>query len=491
MPIRPLIAKLNPHGRYAYRDWDVHVDHLVIGAGVVGLAVANALARRWPEKTTYVIERHAQAGQETSSRNSEVIHAGLYYPRDSLKTRFCLRGRDLLYERAKNHSIGAKKLGKLIVGSTSADSKYLESLHEHCQKLGPHAPPTRLLSGSEACQLEPNLSPNITRAMYSPSTGIVSAHDLMQQLEMELDTLPNGESPEAEVVYGTSAVRIDPFPERKGWVVQTKTKDSTHDLDTDSLLAQVVINASGLNAPRTLNSLVEQIGGNQDEMIPMYFSKGSYASYRGPGVDKVRHLLYPTPNFGADSSNATSSAHAHQSLGTHLTLDLEGNVRFGPDTHWLSPEPGLAQTSSSDDAPDFWESQLYPDATEEWYDAMHTAIRKYLPDVQKQGLAPDYSGIRPKLVGPDAKKFNDFQILWHASQSLGQQRVWQSSLPDLGGGTMISLLGIESPGLTSSLAIGEHIAEELAINVWGKRNPSGKAQRYFEHVGQDNLAGWA
>lgn len=256
-----------------------------------------------------------------SSRNSEVIHAGLYYPTDSLKTRFCLRGRDLLYERARAApSIGVKQVGKLVVGSTPADAKYLEQLHAHCDELGERAPPVTLLSGDEARELEPNLSPSISHALHSPITGIVSAHELMAQLETELDTLPDGTSPDAQVVYGTSVVRIDPHApaqsadaSQDGWVVQTVTHDAAHAQDTDALLAQVVINTSGLNAPRALNALVDQLGGGSDDMIPMYFSKGSYASYRGPGVDKVRHLLYPTPNFGGGGGKGT---HAHQSLGS-------------------------------------------------------------------------------------------------------------------------------------------------------------------------------
>ncbi|KAI3614621.1 hypothetical protein CBS9595_003892 [Malassezia furfur] len=485
MAVRPLYAQLNAHGRTAFRAWDVHVDHLVIGAGVVGLAVANALARRWPEKTTYVIERHAQAGQETSSRNSEVIHAGLYYPADSRKTQFCLRGREMLYARAQHQPISVKEVGKLVVGRTRADAAYLERLHTHCQGLGALAPPTALLTGDEARALEPDLSPEITRALHSPRTGIVSAHELMAQLEAELDTLPDGTSPDAQVVYGTSAVRIDPDPD--GWVVQTRTHDAAHAADTDALRARVVVNASGLNAPRTLNALVAQLRGGEQQMIPMYFSKGSYASYRGPGVDHVRRLLYPTPNFGAQDAGA----HAHQSLGTHLTLDLDGHVRFGPDAQWLAPAAVPAAPDDAGYLHDFWETQLYPDATDAWYAAMHAAIQQYLPGVERAGLAPDYSGIRPKLVGPGATQFSDFALLWHASRDLGQQHVWQHALPDVGGGALVSLLGIESPGLTSSLALGEHVAEQVAARVWGAHNPRGRARRYVEHVGHDSLAEWA
>lgn len=178
----------------------------------------------------------------------------------------------------------------------------------------------------------------------------------------------------------------------------------------------------------------------------------------------------------------------------HLTLDLEGNVRFGPDAQWLTPHAVPQEPDAEGYWHDFWERHLYPDATDAWFATMHAAIQQYLPGVHRAGLAPDYTGIRPKLVGPDGG-FNDFQVLWHASRDLGLQRVWQHALPDRsggGGGTLVSLLGIESPGLTSSLALGEHLAEALATHVWGAHNPrSRRAQRYVEQVGHDSLAGWA
>lgn len=321
MTVRPLRAALPSN---VYRSPELRVDHLVIGAGVVGLAIANALARRWPEKSTFVVERNPQHGQETSSRNSEVIHAGLYYPADSLKTRMCLRGRDLLYERARvaNETgklpIGFKQIGKLIVGDSPAAKAYLDRMHTHAQSLGPHAPPTELLDGKAARDLEPDLSENICAVLYSPKTGIVSAHDLMANLETELEMLPNGVTPDAEVVYGTSVIRIDPHEppvsgkrgadmSQEGWVVQTRTGN-----DVDALLARVVINSSGLNAPRLLNTLMHEMGEPVESWIPMYFLKGNYASYKGPGAHAT-HLLYPTPNFGGGGGGAM------QSLGSTCT----------------------------------------------------------------------------------------------------------------------------------------------------------------------------
>ncbi|WFD35122.1 hypothetical protein MCUN1_001971 [Malassezia cuniculi] len=488
MAVRPLRAAL-PSG--AYKAPELRVDHLVIGAGVVGLAIANALARRWPEKSTYVVERHAQHCQETSSRNSEVIHAGIYYPPDSLKTRLCLRGRDLLYERAHVANergvspISVKRVGKLVVGDSPAAAAYLERLHAHSKSLGALAPHTQLLSGAEARELEPDLSPNTTAALLSPNTGIVSAHDLMANLESELYSLPNGETPDAQVVYGTSVVRIDPHEPRtslkrgadksqEGWVVQTQTGG-----DTDALLARVVINSSGLNGPRLLNSLLRQMGEPRDAWIPMYFLKGSYAGYRGPGAH-ASHLIYPTPNFGGGG--------AMHSLGTHLTLDIDGNVRFGPDAEWLSPPDGAEDAIDAHTGvhTDFWAKELAPEGSDAWLDNMHRAIRAYLPGVRREGLAPAYSGIRPKLCGPDATTASDFNILFHSNRNLGQQPVWQKELPDANG-ALINLLGIESPGLTSSLAIAELVADALAERIWGKI--SARAQRVVEEPG--DLGAWA
>ncbi|SPO24280.1 uncharacterized protein UTRI_03548 [Ustilago trichophora] len=500
-PIRPLIASLPPRTKYPPKTPELSIDHLVVGGGVVGLSIASALAARWPDRTTYLVERNKSFGEETSSRNSEVIHAGLYYPVDSLKTRLCLRGRELMYQRCVDRGIPHKQTKKLVVGADFAKG-YLEKLQSHCDALGELAPPTRLITGEEARHLEPHLSKEIAWALLSERTGIVSSHELMSSLERDLL-----ESDNAEIVYDTKVVRVDPNePDRTatnskrgndgsqdGWVVQTVTSDS----EADALLAKVVINASGLNGPMVLNSLLSELGSSEDA-IPMWHSKGNYASYKGRGATGIQHLIYPVP----DTRKGT---HAHTSLGTHLTLDLDGNVRFGPDTEWISPP------STAEDAVDFWKSQLI--VSDSRLESMYHSITEYLPDIDPSGLTADYAGIRPKLIGPDTKGFVDFQFLWHNSVNLSSQNLWQRA-PGLGkpsascvskaakqnrvvdkveGGAMISLLGIESPGLTSSLAIGELVRDMLAKSFYAE-HPSRKISQNKgarNEVGAHRLDAWA
>ncbi|KAI0832493.1 NAD dehydrogenase [Trametes gibbosa] len=428
MQARGLYAALNGHNRFRFKSPEHTVDHLVIGGGVIGLAVAQRLSQRFPRKSTYLVERHGTAGEETSSRNSEVIHAGLYYPPDSLKTKLCLRGRRLLYERCKAHNIPYIKTGKLVVARDEQRS-YVESLYAKAQRLAwpPHSTPedthtpvlpAKLITGDEARQLEPNLHKDISAALWSPETGIVDSHTLMESLEKDIV-----DSDDSELVYSTKVVRVDPSRDRPGWVVQIVTGKSEQG---DALLARTVINCAGLTAPLILNAMLPQ-----SERIPMFFARGSYASYRGPGVKDVSHLIYPCPAIGKDK-------HAFHSLGTHLTLDLQGKVRFGPDLDWLEPPQDYED-------PDFWQKHLVPDGSR--LQLMYQAVKEYLPGVSEDGFQPDYCGVRPKLVGPGAG-FQDF--VFRRDKANGQ-----------GEGVMISLLGIESPGLTSSLAIGEYVVDDL------------------------------
>lgn len=416
----------------------------------MGLAIAQRLTQKFPRKTTLLLERHRKAGEETSSRNSEVIHSGLYYPPDSLKTRLCLRGRDLLYERCRAYNIPHLRTGKLVVAKQD-QLPYIEKLHAKSLKLQwpPHSPPsssndfvlsTELLSGEQAKAMEPNLSDDIIAALWCPQTGIIDSHSLMESLEKDILDSEGG-----ELIYSTRVVRVDPYPRsartigtpdvdalEEGWVVQAVTGDG----QGDAMLARTLINASGLSSTLILNALLRE-----EDRIPMYYARGSYASYRGPGVSNVSHLIYPCPETGP-------SVHAFQSLGTHLTLDLQGKIRFGPDLQWISPPSGGLHSPSEEDV-DFWNKELVPD--ESRLPEMHRTVVGYLPGVTLEGLSPDYVGLRPKLVPPNGG-FQDFVF---RTDYPTRGRLGSRTCP------MISLLGIESPGLTCSLSIAEHVIEDL------------------------------
>lgn len=501
---------------------DVQVDHLVIGGGVIGLAVARELTRLYPDKSTFLVERHKRPGEETSSRNSEVIHAGLYYPATSLKTNLCLRGRELLYQFCEDHGVPHKQTGKLVVGTRDSKS-YLEGIIQHVAALAEAdgnigatisgercAPPLRLITGDEARELEPDLGSDVGWTLESPRTGIVSSHDLMAALERQIL-----DCDQAEIVYDTDVVSLRPCKSLscastsatsskrgagslQGWMVETQTEGG----EVDALLARHVINASGLNGPAALNSLVRGGHfGSGAEQIPAWYSKGNYASYSRSkgGIDNVRRLIYPLPDMGS-----AKDKHGHQGLGTHLTLDLDGNVRFGPDTDWLKPPPNAAHEKEDQLAhADWWSKNLValrPTAAtlnqseeEDRLKAMHESVTAFLPGIRLEGLAPDYAGIRPKLRGLGAG-FADFAVLYHSAANLEAQSVWQNAFATSNNAarnsnrknarealfrgdveahspqpSLITLCGIESPGLTSSLALGELAAELVARRGWGEQ----------------------
>lgn len=354
-----------------------------------------------------------------------------------------------MYARCKSHGIPHKQTGKLVV-ARSDQVDYIRNLHRKSQSFQ-GAPyfcdlnldegsgavlPTKLVSGYEARQMEPELSEDIVEALWCPKTGIVDSHTLMQSLESDIS-----ESEFGDVALGASVVRIDrhnnpattqnsPSYEMRdyGWVVQISS-----DGNTDAIFARTLINASGLSSPLVLNSILPP-----EKRLPMYFARGSYASYHGPGISSIKHLIYPCPYTGPN-------AHAFESLGTHLTLDLQGKVRFGPDIEWMDP---LQEQLNGDETDvDFWSSHLAPD--ESRMSRMYQAVTQYLPNVVMEGFQPDYVGIRPKLIPPGGG-FQDFVIRKDYATPEAERN---------GVNPMISLLGIESPGLTSSLAIAEAVVD--------------------------------
>lgn len=348
-----------------------------------------------------------------------------------------------MYERCDKYNIPYRKTGKLVVAHEHQRA-YVENLFAKARQLPwpRHSPPhgtedqvlpVSLISGAQARELEPDLSPDIAAALWSPETGIVDSHAFMKSLERDIS-----ESEGGELVFSTRVVRVDSYKSEgtswlsseEGWVVQTVTENAEQG---DSLLARTLINASGLSANLIPNSLLPRAS-----RIPMFFGRGSYAAYSGPGISQISRLIYPCPETGPNK-------HAFQSLGTHLTIDLQGKVRFGPDLEWISP-PSQADASDYDfneENADFWRQHLKP--SDSRLEEMHRAVTEYLPGVSFEGFRPDYVGIRPKLV---LSGFQDFTVRKDYADGSGR-------------GLMVSLMGIESPGLTSSLAIAVHVVDDV------------------------------
>ena len=350
-----------------------------------------------------------------------------------------------MYERCDKCNIPYRKTGKLVVVHEDQRT-YIESLHIKATGLpwpkystqasqGKPVLPTELITGEQARELVPNLSEKIVAALWSPETGILDSHAFMESLERDIM-----ESEGGELVFDTNVVRVDAYKRSNqvadspdmdagedGWVVQTVTGDIRAAQEGDTILAKNLIVSCGLSGPFILNSLLPE-----QSRIPMYYARGTYVSFNGQGISPISRLIYPGPNLGAQTD-------AFHSLGTHLTLDMEGNIRFGPDLDWISPP------DDGEEGPDFWRKYLVPN--DQRLEEMHRAVIDYLPGVKLEGIRPDYVGIRPKLVPPSGG-FQDF--------------VFRVDFPNENRrGPLISLLGFESPGLTASLAIAEYVVEDI------------------------------
>lgn len=362
------------------------VDCVVAGAGVVGLAIARALALRGRE--VLVLEATGLVGSGTSARNSEVIHAGIYYAPGTLKARLCLKGRAALYAYCAEHAVPHRRCGKLIVATSTAETDSLAAIDAHARACG--VTDLEALTGAQARTLEPAL--NAGAALLSPSTGIVDSHALMLALRGELEDAGGMIAFNAPVLRGEATghgVRIDvggPDPMR--------------------LSCAAFVNAAGLGAV----SLARAIDGIPPDAIPpAYFCKGSYFTLSGRAP--FSRLVYPVPEQAG--------------LGVHLTLDLGGQARFGPDTEWI-------------DAPNY-------DVDPARGDVFYAAIRRYWPALPDGALNPAYAGIRPKIV-PAGAPAADFRIDGPAEHGVAG---------------LVQLFGIESPGLTASLAIADLVADKL------------------------------
>ncbi len=358
------------------------VDCVVIGAGVVGLAVARALALQGRE--VMVLEAASAIGTGTSSRNSEVIHAGIYYSPGSLKARLCVRGKHLLYAYCAERGIAHSRCGKLLVATQAGQVSQLQGIIAKAAANG--VSDLVLLTREQARAMEPQLE--CIAAVHSPSTGIVDSHALMLALQGELENAGGVvalNSPLRQAYIGSYAIELI-------------ANDGT------ALRARTVINAAGLLAP----ALAGRFQGLAPKHVPApYFAKGNYFTLAGRSP--FNRLIYPVPEPAG--------------LGVHLTLDLGGQAKFGPDVEWV-------------DSPD----DLRVDAARG--EAFYAEVRKYWPALPDGALQPGYAGMRPKLHAPGAPA-HDFVIQG----------------PDVHGvAGLVNLFGIESPGLTSSLALAEHVA---------------------------------
>ena len=370
-----------------------HVDAVVIGAGAVGLAVARELALNAKQALTsiFVLEAHGAIGTQTSSRNSEVIHSGIYYPAHSLKARLCVQGRELLYDYLQERSLPFSRLGKLIVATEPGQLKVLEGLQKKALDNG--VKDLTYLNKQEVHNLEPDL--RVLGALLSPSTGILDSHALMLSLQGDIERLGGHVVLEAPVTQ----VRLEEGSEATGATLTTQ--------DGTEIKARVVVNAAGLMAPK----VARWFHGAEAAFLPQaHYAKGNYFALNGRSPFK--RLIYPVPQAAG--------------LGVHLTLDLAGRAKFGPDVEWVEDPDDLV---------------VDPKRSHLFYEA----IRQYWPDLPDDSLVAGYSGIRPKINSKD-EEAADFLILGpQVHQAKG----------------VVHLLGIESPGLTSSLAIARQVVKEM------------------------------
>lgn len=362
------------------------VECVVVGAGVIGLAVARALALAGIE--VLVLEQAYTIGFETSSRNSEVIHGGLYYPVGSLKARSCVEGRHLLYSYCREHGIPHARLGKLIVATSEAEIAGLERIAATARGNG--VDDLEWLDPRQARVLEPAL--NCVAAVLSPSTGIIDSHALMLAYQGEAETAG------ATVVLRTPVLSGSVRP--GGFELAVGGDEPTE------IRCRSLVNAAGLHAP----ALARVIEGIPPETIPpAYFCRGVYFTLSGPAP--VHRLIYPVPVAGG--------------LGVHITLDLAGQARFGPDVEWISSVDYAVEPARGE--------------------VFYAAIRTYWPGLPDGALQPGYAGIRPKISGP-AEPAADFVV----------QGLDTHGVPGL-----VNLYGIESPGLTASLPLADAVARQL------------------------------
>jgi len=369
-------------------------DAVVIGAGVVGLAVARRLALAGRE--VILLEAADAIGTGTSSRNSEVIHAGIYYSQDSLKARLCVEGSGRLFDYCASHNVGHRRCGKLIVATDEAQMTTLEGLRQKSHANG--AVEVHWIEAAEAKAMEPALA--CVGALYSPMTGIIDSHGLMLAYQGDAEAAGAMIAFNAPVMSG--AVEDDGILLNVGGDAPMRLK------------CRIVVNSAGLTAPM----LARRVAGLSAGSVPAnYYCKGNYFTLAGRSP--FTRLIYPAPDVAG--------------LGVHLTLDMAGQAKFGPDVEWLDVQDGEPLDYVVDPRRG---------------DGFYAAIRTYWPGLPDGALQPGYSGIRPKLQSPTDKTGADFIVQGPAEHGLRG---------------LVNLYGIESPGLTSSLALADRVAAKLDL----------------------------
>jgi L-2-hydroxyglutarate oxidase LhgO len=371
-------------------------DITIIGAGVVGLAIAQKITEN--HKNVFLLEKNKTFGQETSSRNSEVIHAGIYYPKDSLKARLCVEGRHLLYDYCEKFNIPHKRCGKLIVATDEEEISIIENVKLTAEKNG--VTDLVLIDRKEVEEMEPAIF--ALKALFSPSTGIIDSHSLMKQYET--NTLNNG----GQIAYNSEVSSI----KKTGTGYQLTVREE--DGHSYSFTSRIVINSAGL-----YSDVVSTMVGIRDESLRIVFCKGEYFRIIPPKNRLLSRLIYPVPHPKLEH------------IGVHVTVDMAGGVKLGPDVKYLESN--------------VQDYRLTPSKQHAFY----SSAKKFLPFLEYDDIAPEMAGIRPKLQ--------------KAGEALRDYYIMEESGRGYPG--FINLIGMESPALTSSLAIAEYVESLVAYFV--------------------------
>jgi L-2-hydroxyglutarate oxidase LhgO len=370
-----------------YRIMDAGVT--IIGAGVVGLAIAEKVSEE--NENVFLVEKHLSFGQETSSRNSEVIHAGIYYTKNSLKARLCLEGKKLLYDYCKKHDVPFNNCGKLIVATSPGEIEIIEGIRQTAMNNG--VDDLVVMERDQIAEMEPNIF--ALKALFSPSTGIVDTHALMKQYET--NTINNG----GQIVYGSEVTAIKRI--KDGYEITLLDADKK----VYSFTSGILINSAGLTSDK-----IAQMVGIDDENLKIHFCKGEYFRINPPKNKLVGRLIYPVPHPNMEG------------IGIHITIDMGGGVKLGPDVKYLESN--------------IYDYKLTPSKQE----AFFNSAKKFLPFLEFDDIAPEMAGIRPKIQKPgDPQK--DFYIVEEKER---------------GYPGFINLIGMESPGLTSSISIAKYVS---------------------------------